>query len=465
MKRLLRITLLPVVLALLVGLLCIYPAPDATASAIRRAWDEFKLERLTDGGGTSATSDDATPASSLLLSIMSFNLRLDGEEHNPEHHWTKRLYRVRDVLEEYQPASVGLQEPFAGQVLHLQSVLDKKWIGVGNQHDSPHNLGHPSRQRDMQTGILYDSEKLELKNWHYHWLSKTPDVPGSKDWNSSSPRTLMVARFLRRSPSSSSSLEEDGLEILHFNTHLDVKSEEARRNQASLVRKHIEHYSQVYPKAVIFLTGDFNTAVGQKAYEILTDPEPLEKKKDERSIADTWTTCEATHPAASCHAVSSSPAMSFHGWQGLRLNSFMARLVARGAFVLYGMGFTLPISIPMTARDVARALYGIVQTGWKYSLVEALPSSFARMHVDWILYGKEAPGETSREGEDGATVSERPYVVTPKFISLVDVRSAELHSSDHYPLLAIFEVTKTTGSGGTGSGAPSEQRRMLIRWR
>ena len=441
MKQIFRFRLfLPIGLAIFIALAALYPSPDATARDIQRAWDEFKGVHLT-AGGKSPTSADA---SSSLLSIMSFNIRLDCEEHNPEHHWTKRLYRVKDVLAEYQPASVGLQEPFSGQVLHLQSILDKKWIGVGNNHDSPHDLGHPSRQRDMQTGILYDNEKLELKDWHFHWLSKTPNVPGSKDWNSSSPRTVMVARFLHRG------IED--LEILHFNTHLDVKSEDARRNQALLVRKYIDHYSQLYPRAVIFLTGDFNTGVGQKAYEILAGEEQSKSERgtDQRKLVDTWTTCEelgaSTSIPSPCQVVSSSPAMSFHGWQGLRMNSWIARLLARGAFVLYGMGFTLPMHIPTTARDIARAAYGIFQTGWKFAISEAVPTSFSRMHVDWILYGKEpAEGKGLGGGEaaDAATsAGARPYSVTPKFISLVDVRNDELYSSDHYPLLAVFQVNR-----------------------
>lgn len=472
MRRSLLVLCLPVCLAVVLGLLSVTPSPESTVESVRRAWQQFRDRH---------PAVVQSPASSVSpLSVMSFNIRLDGVEADPANHWTQRMARVRSVLDEYRPASVGLQEPFGGQVWHLQSVLDPKWRTVGGHQESEYDLGHPSRHRDMQTGILYDSDQLELLHSHYHWLSRTPDVPGTKDWRSMGVRTLLVAHFKRKVDTAGSTdvgADDDDVEVLHFNTHLDVASEEARREQAKIVRRYLGEYAARYPKALVFLTGDFNTAVGQAAYRILTEEAPMETgdaEENERTMVDAWTSCadraatDAATTAASssspaCTVVTSSPSMSFHGWLGLRSNSYLARLVARAAFVLHGMGFTLPHSVPTDLRACVRAILGMTRTGWRYSIREAIPTSFERMHVDWILYARQAAqpapaaaappaGEDAAADSDSAAVRPsvhggsrrssrigRRYTAVPLFVSLVDVRNSEF-SSDHYPLLAVFDI-------------------------
>ena len=99
------------------------------------------------------------------LTLLSFNVRLDALEANPEHHFTKRVSRLGTTFARLQPTLVGLQEPFAGQLLHMKRYLPEKYVPVGYDRfgesaagKGPGNLALRSRHDDFKIGMLYDSE-------------------------------------------------------------------------------------------------------------------------------------------------------------------------------------------------------------------------------------------------------------------------------------------------------------------
>jgi endonuclease/exonuclease/phosphatase family metal-dependent hydrolase len=405
--------LVPIVLAAVVGILCRYPSPSQTVQDVRTAFDNFQRQQPQVFQMTPRIGAPTT------FGIMSFNIRHDIPESKPDNEWAARVGRVAKVIEEYAPSSVGLQEPFGVQAEQLLSALPPHWKAVGDHHDSPHPLSHPSRKWDMKAGILYDSHKLELLHWHHQWLSKTPGVPHSSNWGSLGARHLTIAHFRR-----GLNLEQD---ILHFNTHFDVRSEQARREQARMVKAYVEEYTALYPSALVFVTGDFNAAVGQTPYKILTTPNA--EKQEGMELLDTWTSCEQASfsSPSDCTVVDSSPSMSYHGWLGLWTDSYLARLGAKAAFTLHGMGLNLPHFFPTDVAGVTRAVTQFSKSGWKYPISEAIPPSSERMHVDWILYAEKSKDAKQR--------------VRPRFVSLVDVKH-DAFSSDHYPVLALFDIAK-----------------------
>jgi len=405
-------------LALIAYVLFCCPRSEDVAEASSVAWQRFQ---------------SSTGASEPPLSVMSFNVRHDAQERDPRHHWTQRMGRIAKILDDYAPWSVGMQEPWSGQVLHLQSILPPgKWKTVGYRQDSPapFDLGHPSRHWDHQVGIIYDSTKLRLSHHAYHWLSSTPEQEGSKSWGSVGARTINVAHFQL--------VHHPTIELLHFNSHLDVWSEQARREQARMVRQYVQHYRSLYPRAVSVLTGDFNAAVGQESYRILTDPSS--------GMLDAWTSCRTLANSTSNLAASSfscllgpNVASSFHGWMGLRTNGYAARLLIGSLFTLHGMGLKLPYSVPRTLRALASAVLNFLQQGWSHPISEALPASLSRMHVDWVLFQQSAADEQAQQQQVASSV----YSFQPMFVSLVDLRDDSLYSSDHYPLLAAFWLNQT----------------------
>ena len=104
------------------------------------------------------------------------------------------------------------------------------------------------------------------------------------------------------------------------------------------------------------------------------------------------------------------------------------------------MGFIFPGHIPRSLKDIIRHLVSIIQEHgiflWKYSIWEAIPlQPFTRFHVDWILYNTH----NRNSSQNGETV----FDLMPRFISIADVRSGN-YSSDHFPVVALFEINSKT---------------------
>ena len=325
-----------------------------------------------------------------LLPVMTFNIRFDGLERDPNNHFTKRITRLTETVHRWQPAILAVQEPFTGQLAHWQSTLPSSYRSIGYQRDSP-------SPRDFQVAILYDEQRVKLIERDYLWLSKTPRVEESKDWDSAGARTLNIARFQW-------ARNDSRVNILVFNTHLDVKGERARREQAKIVRSTIEHWQMKYPTDAVLLLGDFNTVPQQAAYQILTS---------DAFLHDTWTECKAQSSTCRSNVFSST----FHGWLGSFIYTYAAPLVQAVLLTFHGSGVTLPYEIPKGFSSYWKVLKDLGRSFRLFSWREmySLWSSH-RFHVDWILYQR----------------------LQPRFVAVVDIRSRN-YSSDHFPLVALFQ--------------------------
>jgi endonuclease/exonuclease/phosphatase family metal-dependent hydrolase len=387
---------------------------DANDAMVQRFWQQQQQQQQNDTGAAAAVVVDT-------LRAMSFNIRLDAWESDARNHFTKRVHRLAHTITTLRPHLVGMQEPFAGQLLHLGAHLPARYKALGRRR-TPHHIADMGDARvhdDYKCAILYDTEKLELLEQDYLWLSETPRVPLSKSWHSAGIRVLNIARFrMRATPS---------VQFIAFNTHLDVRSEHARREQAALVARTIATWQQRYPQAAVVLTGDFNAAVGQTPYRVLS-----------KELRDAWTDC---HSYNSDDSSSSSPppcvthdyAHTFHGWLGSWPNSYLGRAAQYVMFTAHGAGLRLPWQVPTTVAQTARALLQLCTTAPQFSAWDAMPQSLARQHVDWVLY--DAPAK-------GAAASSAPAAAwTPTFAGVMDVRTSEF-SSDHFPVLVSFAITQ-----------------------
>eukprot|EP00656_Telonema_subtile_P005292 TRINITY_DN12406_c0_g1_i2.p1 TRINITY_DN12406_c0_g1~~TRINITY_DN12406_c0_g1_i2.p1 ORF type:complete len:349 (-),score=72.36 TRINITY_DN12406_c0_g1_i2:155-1201(-) len=348
-----------------------------------------------------------------MIPVATFNIRLDGQEADPSNHFTRRVHRLAGFLRETAPWAVGLQEPFSGQLLHLQSVLPARYAVIGDEargHGAV-DRADPRRHNDFQTGIIYDTDRLELLEHEHRWLSKS-GAPHSKDWGSMGVRTCTAAAFRVRNTT---------VELVVLNTHLDVSSEEARKHQSTLVLELVRDWQRRWPAAILVVTGDFNSANGQTAHRNLVTPE----NSVQAPLKDSWDECSMNDSCASAEF-----AMTFHGWQGSVVNTYAARLVAFVAFSVHGSGIVLPHHIPTSFRE----LFRVLKHAWQQlrekdshgvaGITAAMPVSLSRQHVDWVLFS--AP-----EGR----------VCDPKMVYVGEVKDAAF-SSDHFPVLALFQVAK-----------------------
>lgn len=370
---------------------------------------------------------------SIPFPVMSFNVRLDGLEADPDNKFLKRLPRLANVFKTWQPLLSGLQEPFNGQIMDLQrelernnasySVIGYKRPGYSHEYAS---IGHPSRMHDYRTAILYDNEALELVFEDHVWLSDSPRVVESKYSKSRGIRTLTFGRF-KVKPSyynKDHSNVDDDIHVLAFNTHLDVWNEEARRFQARKTLEWIERIKAQYPNDPVFLFGDFNSAPGHQSHQILTS-----------KLDDTWDTCKRLG-ATEC--VTNSYANSYHHWMGPFLNTYGARVIQYILQTLHGGGCFV-IMDAINWRSSVSALGNISIS----SIREGLPSSLNRLHVDWILFDQPAASASLPSSDPQSSVNHTR--VDPKFIAVVET-SATNFSSDHYPIAALFELKYHTNT-------------------
>jgi endonuclease/exonuclease/phosphatase family metal-dependent hydrolase len=125
--------------------------------------------------------------------------------------------------------------------------------------------------------IFYDRARLLLRDSGTFWLSETPEVPGSISWAAGNVRMVTWALFTDL---------RTGRPFYAVNTHLDNRSENARRHAAQLLAARLAAFAPL----PIVLTGDFNTPAhsGSHVYHLLVD---------QHGLRDTWTTAARRGPA------------------------------------------------------------------------------------------------------------------------------------------------------------------------
>lgn len=198
----------------------------------------------------SATEPHHTP-----IKVMSFNIRY-GLAKDGENSWPFRKTLVLETIQTAAPDLLGLQEALDFQVAYLKEMLPNYgYYGVAR--DDGKNKGE-------FTPVMFKKDRFETIDAGHFWLSKTPDVIGSKSWDAALPR---LATWIQLRDSQSGNAE-----IIFGNTHFDHKGEEARYQSSLLIRERIKGIKS--PIALI-ITGDFNTHEKLKPYATLVNAEEI----------------------------------------------------------------------------------------------------------------------------------------------------------------------------------------------
>lgn len=190
------------------------------------------------------SSQEAPP-----LRVMSYNVRY-GTAPDGENHWDKRKELCAARAVEFAPDLLGLQE-----ALHFQNAYFLEKLG-------PYGKIGVSRQDGKEQGefttIFYRKERFEELESGTFWLSETPDVPGSKSWDSMFPRVASWARLR--------DLKAGGRKLLFVNTHFDHRGVQARIEAAKILRDFV---SKRGGPAIV--SGDFNSGPGSAPYTSLLE--------------------------------------------------------------------------------------------------------------------------------------------------------------------------------------------------
>jgi endonuclease/exonuclease/phosphatase family metal-dependent hydrolase len=235
--------------------------------------------------GMFATGGPGAAAADLTVTVMTFNIRYGSANDGPDR-WDQRREMVRDAIQRVAADFVGAQEALPDQVAYLSEQLPG-YECLARSREANANVGEACPLW-YQTGRW----RLDPNERGFFWLSETPEVPGSRSWNTACTRMVTWGRFLEK---------KAGRGIYVYNTHFDHVSEEARRESAKLLARRIADRKHAEPALV---TGDFNSGESSGAIEYLTgraDGAPVK-------LVDTF---RAIHPDA-------KDVGTFHGFRGTR---------------------------------------------------------------------------------------------------------------------------------------------------
>lgn len=183
------------------------------------------------------------------LNIMSFNIRYDNPADGVNA-WENRKDNVALTISFHDVDICGLQEVLDHQLKYLAEMLPEyEWIGVGRDDGA---------KKGEYAPVFFRSDRLELLESGFFWLSETPDIAGSFGWDAACTRIVTWGKF---------SIRTTREEFYFFNTHFDHVGQVAREKSAELLLEKIESITSLGP---VFVTGDFNSTNTDKSYSLLT---------------------------------------------------------------------------------------------------------------------------------------------------------------------------------------------------
>lgn len=210
---------------------------------------------------------EPTPGKKWLapIRVATYNIQYDnpGDENDK---WENRRELLRQLLQSEQFDIFGAQEPYRTQIEDIEPLLPG-YAWVGNNV-----IGDETARRRHYNPVFYRTDKFEVLDKGSFWYSETPATPGSKGWDSYSPRMCNWVHFRIR---------ENGREFYHFNSHFDHIGTTARAESAKLLVAKVREIAGDKPA---FCTGDFNSNQNTEPYKAIAGSGIL---------ADSYTRCPA----------------------------------------------------------------------------------------------------------------------------------------------------------------------------
>lgn len=237
----------------------------------------FMLAAMTSVAAESLAADPT-------LRVMTFNIRY-ATAPDGDNGWDHRKDLLLGVIRRFDPDLLGTQETLASQADFLAERLsDYTLVGVGRDD---------GRRRGEFSALLFKKARFQVIDSGTFWLSKTPDRPGSKSWDSSLPR---IATWVKLHDSAAG-----GRAICYLNTHWDHRGNQARVESARLIRRWIAEHAENNPTIV---TGDFNVSEDHEGYRTL-----VSDQGDGPRLRDAYRQVHSAHDPEEA---------TFHGFSGKR---------------------------------------------------------------------------------------------------------------------------------------------------
>ena len=171
-------------------------------------------------------------------SIISYNIRYDNN-WDVENSWKIRRNKINQILVQYSPSIIGIQEGLLNQVQYIDSsLINHDYVGIGRDD---------GKEKGEFCAIYYDTTRYVLLKHSTFWLSETPDTV-SIGWDAVLERIctycLLTDRITKK-------------EFWVFNTHFDHIGVIARERSSELILNRI---NKINGRSLpIILMGDFNS--------------------------------------------------------------------------------------------------------------------------------------------------------------------------------------------------------------
>lgn len=190
------------------------------------------------------------------MRFITFNLRFENDRDGVNSWGNRRDFVVR-LVKRYAPDILGTQEGKWPQLLFLSERLPEYAMQAANR------VIDDTSQYPTLFVRKSSFEAMELEEF---WLSKTPRINLSKDWDSAFPRMMSAAGLRCRT---------SGSRLWAVVTHLDHMGVEARYRQAELLADWVSNWTEP-----VVVMGDFNDAPESSVHEVLTS--------ERTGLIDTW---------------------------------------------------------------------------------------------------------------------------------------------------------------------------------
>ncbi|MEL4317540.1 endonuclease/exonuclease/phosphatase family protein [Leifsonia sp. YIM 134122] len=207
-----------------------------------------------DAIGSPAVGAVASPE----VHLMTLNVRRRvAASVSPADLWSRRAPLLARLLAAERPTVLGIQEALPDQAVVVADALGDRYTCVGTGRDAD--------RRGERCEIHIDGDRMRFLDMRVHWLSDTPDTPGSRSFGNLLPRVAVQAEVEEL---------EFGGRFHVIVTHLDHLSEKSRRRSARFLRGIARSLD-----GPVVVMGDFNGGRRSGVFAELTGDDVL---------VDTW---------------------------------------------------------------------------------------------------------------------------------------------------------------------------------
>ena len=187
------------------------------------------------------------------IRFANYNMRVITSADTADRAFTERKPFILKRISDYDFDIIGAQEVNDKMKESLMDDLSATYSVVGE--------GRRADRKGEGTPIFYKTARFDLLDWGSFWLSETPDVPGSKNWDASVERIATWTKFLDKTT---------GKKFFYINTHFDHRGPVSRTMAAKIL---LEKSRVLHDGQPVFFTGDLNTSPSTEAIAILSDNE------------------------------------------------------------------------------------------------------------------------------------------------------------------------------------------------